>query len=642
MDPYKFKKDALNQAFNNLNMDYYALKGEVRQLRSETDEKSQILSFTGGSLHGEMLLKGREQDITERGENGVEFSDGQMVFLDFGFRPTDKIEGQFTLNVLGNVADTEPLEFRYGRRGLPTTVVAVVDNPFSDVEGAKLFVTDTQRDRERVEIYDFEATYTGENFDFNAFYHVPRYHWGYEGDFYGLVHEATDLAGMDIWNAKAPEGAEFVGKGKYDGLKVLFGPQVYWGANPKIIIKYSSQFKDIDYTFMHSEDVARRGEAAGLSDATERQSRQTTLYAKTKLTDTVTLELGGIMAATEKVDDPYDRVVGGTIIEDQIDFEDTLGFRAKLGFEIFDSLAYVATNYAGLVADGGNLLREFGTQLPYSGLGNKSEVEAGIMMNFGNIMVFPRVLYRDELVNANPVLQPSITGGVLNPGTGPRNRDEDPFAVLDNREARSAEIMLTYDPTGATPFYDWDNDKREDAGFAFNIGANYTEYPTPTDANLYFFNFGRTNLPFANGLPAEDVWRVSSRMVFNPDRDFKFITRLIAGFEQSTGDPTGGTRKFYEAHGKAIFGKKHILEGYVKKDAWGPYDFYRQFNVTFPLQVKLDYSILLDEKRDELRSSKVGIRALYRDWDESEDGDGYEGGLNDYIWQTVFYFTYRF
>ena len=146
---------------------------------------------------------------------------------------------------------------------------------------------------------------------------------------------------------------------------------------------------------------------------------------------------------------------------------------------------------------------------------------------------------------------------------------------------------------GATPFYDWDNDWREDAKFAMNFGGNYTEYPTFTDANLFFFTQGNTNASFGRGLPAEDVWSVSSRMVFNPGSNAKYIVNLIRGFDQSTGEPNGGTRDFYELHAKAVINRRHIISGYFKKDAWGPYDFYRQFNVTFPEQFKIDYSILL-------------------------------------------------
>jgi len=201
-------------------------------------------------------------------------------------------------------------------------------------------------------------------------------------------------------------------------------------------------------------------------------------------------------------------------------------------------------------------------------------------------MITPRVLYRDNLVHANPFIAPSGGGGILNPGISPRDTDNDPFAVLGNREARSGEVFLTYDTTPATPFYDWDNDWREDARFSFNLGGTYTEYPTFTDANLFYFAEGNTNASFGAGLPAEDVWTVSSRMVFNPNRGAKYIVNLVKGFNQSTGNPTGGTRDYYELHAKAILNGKHIISGYFKKDAWGPYDFHRQFNAVYPEQFR--------------------------------------------------------
>ena len=643
MDPYLNKKAAFNNAIDNINMDYYALKGEVRALKEGSEETSKKLRMTGGRVFAEMLLKGNEADVDLNGENGSEFSDGQMAFIDFAFEPSANFEGQFSLNVLGNVADTEPLEIRYGRRGLPVTTQVT-----QLIEGQPVTTRLVDNDRERVEIYDFSAEYRGDHFDLNAFYHTPRYHWGYEGDFFGLVTEATDLAGMDIWNAKAPEGVELIGKGALKGLTVLAGPEVYWGANPKVIVKYDFNMGRFDFTFMHAEDIARAGESASATSATERQSRQTTLFAETMLTDKIKLELGGIMAATEKVDDVYDRVgSNGDIILDQIEDEDTLGVKAKLSFPFLGTLSYISAHHAGLVADGGNALIEFGSRLPYSSLGNKEEYEAGMMMNFGNWMLFPRVLYRDNLVDANPNIQASITNGGLFPGITPRDRDNDPFAVLGNREARAAEVFLTWDPTGATPFYAWDNDWREDSSFAFNIGANYTEYPTFTDANLFFFEEGGVNASFGQGLPAEEVWTVSSKMIFNPGNDAKYITNLILGSNQSTGNPTGGTREYFEIHGKAIFGGKHIISGYFKKDAWGPYDFHRQFNAVYPEQVKIDYSMRLGELGalgsgvDELNSTQVGIRALYRSYDEdSVDFD--DVVIGDYQFQTVLYFNYQF
>ena len=653
LDPYKNKKAAFNQAINEIDMEYLELKGEVRQLKSESEESKKKLAFAGGRLRGELVTRGSEKSVREDGDNGIEFSDGQMLDLDFEFQPTDDISGQFTLNILGNVADKRPLEFSYGDRGLPQIRFT------EDVLDGNVFIKRIgTSDTERIEIYDFDAKYEGENFDVEAFYHTPRYHWGYEGDFFGLLHEATDIYGMDIWNAKAPYGVEIGGKnGKWGGLTLLFGPEVYWGANPKAMIKYDFQLSGTEFTFIHSEDFARRESATGATGATERQSRQTTLYAKKEFGNGWELELGGIWSASEKIDEVYTRIDdNGNVILDQIDGEDTMGFKAKLSFDVLGAQSYLSAHHAGLVADGGQYHKMFGTtdpsRLPYSGLGNKQEYEAGFMKSFGNVTIFPRLMYRDNLVDANPFIEPSIDqNGLLRPGVTPRNRDDDPFAVLGNREARAGEVFFIYDPTGATQFWSWDNDWREDASFAFDIGGGYMELPTATDAHLYFEPALDTNVSFGEGLPAEEIWTVSSRMVFNPKPGRKYITRFVRGFDQSTGNPTGGSRDYWELHWKAIFGGRHTFAGYYKQDAWGPYDFYRQFNVVFPDQVYLDYSVLLGGKTSsftsltaEDRATKIGIRAHYRSGDAlavpPDDIDQATEG--DHIFMTVLYFTYEF
>ncbi|MCJ7592380.1 MAG: hypothetical protein MUO51_13595, partial [Woeseiaceae bacterium] len=259
----------------------------------------------------------------------------------------------------------------------------------------------------------------------------------------------------------------------------------------------------------------------------------------------------------------------------------------------------------------------------------------------------PRVMYRDNLVDANPFIPPSINGGILYPGIAPRDTDSDPFAVLGNREARSGELFLTYDSTPATPFYDWDNEWREDAKFAFNIGSKYTEYPTATDAYLYFNSEANSNASFGLGLPAEDVWTVSSRMVINPNRHTKYIVSLIKGFNQSTGNPDGGTRDYYEVHAKAVLNGRHTVSGYYKQDAWGPYDFHRQFNAVYPEQFMLDYSVRLGNAgvvsslTDETNATQIGLRTLYRSYDaNSIDFDPELVGDNQ--WSTLLYFTYQF
>lgn len=652
MDPYTTSKSDINQTFANIDLGLYELRGDVRLLKAESQESKRKLQFTGGRLQGEMVVSGDERGLDQDGENSLEFTDGQMVFLDFGFQPNDKVSGQLTVNILGNVAEKQPLEFTYGDRGLPLTFRAeqllnVETGVAGDSFGERAV---TLSDRERVEIYDFSAKYEGEIADVEAFYHTSRFHWGYEGDQFGLIRETTDINGMDIWNAKAPEGVEVTGKGKWDGLTLLFGPQVYWGANPKVVLKYDFNLAKFDWTFIHSEDLARRGSGDDPTDTTVRQSRQTTLTAEREFGNGMKLELGGILSAPEEVDDVFDRVGDGNVYLDQIEAEDALGFKAKLTFPLFGTESYVQAHHAGLVADGGAVHRTFGvtdpSRLPYSGMGNKQEYEAGMILRFGDLMLYPRVMYRDNLVHANPFIEPVSAGGLLSPGVNPRDTDNDPFAVLGNREARSAELYLTYDPTGATQFYDWDNDWREDAKFAFNVGGTYTNYPTQTDSYLFFFEPAASNVPFGQGLPAEDVWAASTRMVFNPNAKSRYIIKLIRGFDQSTGDPDGGTRDFYQLHWKAEFNRKHVFSGYYMKDSWGPFDFYRQFNITFPEQIKLDYSVLLGgtgaqfgSVDDENRATRLGIRTLYRSFDANNETFATDG---DYTFHTVLYFTYQF
>ena len=647
-DPYAASKDEINSMFATMDVDRFELQGDVRLVKAELEEQKRKLQFTGGRLQGEMVVRGNDLGIEVDGKDSLEFSNGEMIFLDFAFQPTDKVSGRASLNILGNVADKRPLEFTYGDRGLPLVINSAA-TIFEDEQGTVFVEPVVLDDRNRVEIYDFNAKYEGENVDVEAFYHTPRFHWGYEGDHFGLLREATDIAGIDIWDQKAPQGVEVLGKGKYDGLTLLFGPEVYWGANPKFIVKYDFNFGNFDWTFIHSEDIARRTDGTGVAEATDRQSRQTTLTAEREFSNGMKLEVGGIWSASERVDEVFDWVDGeGNVYVDRIEDKDTLGFRAKLTLP-WNEL-YLQAHHAGLVADGGHVHRTWGvsdpSRLPYSGMGNKEEYEIGMILRFGDFMLYPRAMYRDNLEDANPFIEPESGGGIIFPGVSPRNADDDPFAVLGNREARSAEMYLTYDPTGATQFYDWDNDWREDAKFAFNIGGTYTEFPTATDSYLFFYVPAGTNIPFGEGLPAEDVWAASSRMVINPNPNQKYILKFVRGFEQSSGSPVNDTRDYWQFHWKAEFKRKHVFEGFFMKDAWGPYDFYRQFNVAFPEQFKLDYSVRLGtfgqigSVEDEDRATRLGLRVLYRSYGEENESELEE--LGDYEFSTNLYFIYRF
>jgi len=614
------------------------LRGEIGLLKEKLDGYDRKLQLTGGNIYGEYIIKGNEKDVEESGKNGLRFSDALMADLDFAFQPNSRLSGEFTLNILANVSDSD---FEYGRftnKGLPVTVQEIEESNTGTSRSNY-----TIEDQERIEIYDFEATYEGDSFFLEAFYHKPRFHWPDKGDFFGLLREATDMKEMDIWNAKAPYGIEY--RGKDNGLTVVAGPEVYWGANPKVIVKYDFDLAGLDYTLIHAEDIAEREDLSGQStDVPKDQSRQTALYTRLNLSESFALELGGLVSGSEKVGDTYDRVEGDNndIFIDEIDDEDTLGFRAKLSSTAGGVQSYIGYNYAGLVADAGDEYRTNGTQLPFTSGGNKEEVEGGVLIPLGDFTIYPRFLIRENLVEANPLIAAGGSDTTLFPGVSPRNLDDDPFAVLGNRGVESFELMLTYDPTPATYFYDWNADLLEDAPFAFNIGLTVYDWEA-TDAFQYINEFDEV-ATFGEGLDAEETYHLRSKFIFNPSPSLKYIVRIERGETQPAGDPTVEDLIDYSAiSAKVVVNKQHIFEGYYKEDTWPSYDYFRTFGLTYPSQYKLEYTYLFDPRLGEDKSSQVGVRALYRSLDENSDpDDGFDEGENGHMYEVVTYFQYFF
>ncbi len=297
--------------------------------------------------------------------------------------------------------------------------------------------------------------------------------------------------------------------------------------------------------------------------------------------------------------------------------------------------------YSGLVADSPGVWDDPESDLPLSALGNKQAIDAGLRYISIPHMIYPRVMYRENLVDANPTIAPSTSGSTLSPGIDPRNQDEDPFAVLDNREVAAAELVYTYDTTFATWFYDWDIDMKEDAPVAFNISLTYKDYKEAADSSLFFSDIAGTNVPFGEGLAAEEVWELKSKMIFNPRKGLRTILNFYTGEKQSSGRPGQETLEFFAADAKLVVDNKHIYTGYLRIDDFGPYDFQEQFNIVYPLQLGFEYGRILDLLGDEKRSSQWGVRAFYRELDELSPGE-YRDGENDYMFEVQTYIDFKF
>ena len=273
------------------------------------------------------------------------------------------------------------------------------------------------------------------------------------------------------------------------------------------------------YSLIHAEDFTRAKASTTATEATSRATRQTSLNLETKIIPRTKLELGYLFAGSEKLDETFYYYENGNVYQDKIELLDTQGVKAKVSSQCSRRAAYstpLSTMPAWslmLEIPCGNSIQPYPIRLWVINWNLTPDCSYPV----GNFWLLPRGLYRKNLMESNPSLEPYIDGADLFPGLSPRNRDKDPFAVLDNREALAGEFFLTYDPTPASYFYAWDSGRKEDAGFAFSIGGNVTRYETVTDANLFFYQEGNTNAPFGSGMPAEDVWLAKGRFILNPN-----------------------------------------------------------------------------------------------------------------------------
>ena len=157
----------------------------------------------------------------------------------------------------------------------------------------------------------------------------------------------------------------------------------------------------------------------------------------------------------------------------------------------------------------------------------------------------------------------------------------------------------------------WDNDEMEDAPFAISADFVYRHLPTTQDAAIGIMANGRTIFAFPGAPPAHDLWEVSSRIVSKLTPNFGFIVNLYGGNAQSNGSD-GRLIERFGTDVRLIY-KKVKLISIVKVNDWGPYDYHRDFNLTYPLQLMADLSYsVVKRKWFILPETRMGIRCTWR------------------------------
>lgn len=540
--------------------------------------------------------------------NKLGFDHMQSYYVGVEGNPAPNMKANVNFNVLGHIADNPIDEIFYENTGRP--FVVKTDNGNVDIT-----------DPNRVKVYNAEFEWNTKEFDLRGFYRTGHYHWGYEGDFFGLYPEANYGPNLDTYNGEIL-GFEVDAKKALTGLKAAFGPQLWWGANPAVLLKYSKTIAKFDLTAVYHEDIADVEKAVTSIAIPLPKTRRVTLHAKRKFGD-FGIEVGGIWGGQPlngrefqialnnpnyfpDVANPDAKYV---IYTDKINSKDNWGAKAKMTFSKGDFNWYGQTAYQGLVANGGaDQTKTFtGWRLKDTGSGNQTNILSGFTYQFGDFQIAPNFLWQKPIVDAMP-----------NDAQGParlRNIQDDPFAVRVNRETTAGELLLSYDPTPATWMYEWDNDWAEDAKFAFNVGFVYRHQPTAQDAAIGFLA-NRTAFAFPNSAPAQDLWEVNSRIVSKVRPDMGIIANMYFGNAQANGSDARLIERF-GGDIRLIYNKIKLIHSFKIND-WGPFDYHRDFNLTYPAQLMLDLSTTLG-KPDWfiLPNTQIGIRGTWRSMDQN-------------------------
>lgn len=596
LDTY-FSGISLMESVLEARSDKAALEGEQLKKVRVSGLRAELSTFTTG---GKYLSTPEDADPSKlQYPDELGFDHMQSFFVDVEANPAGNVRLNTSFNILGQVAENPINEIFYENRGRPRTI---------NTDQGEL----TLNSLNRVSLYQADFNWNSKWYDLNGFYRTGHYHWGYEGDFFGLYPEANYGPNIDIYNGIAPFGFEIAGKKSLDGWKVAFGPQLWWGANPAVLVKYAKTVGKFDITGVFHEDLDRPAPTVSSFAIPMPQTRRATLHIKTEL-GPVGVELGGMWGGQPLVgrtfqlldeDDPR-----SPVYQDKIQVKDTWGGKMKLTYSSGPFNWYAQGAAMGLVANGGaDYTKTFtGWRLKDSGSGNQVNFLTGFTYGFGNLQIAPNFLWQRPIVGPIPF-------DVAAPGR-PRNILDDPFSVRQNRETIAGELLLTFDPTPGTWMYEWDNDMTEDAPLAISAGFVFRHLPTTQDAGIGIFADGRTIFAFPGAPPTQDLWETYARIVSKVSPELGFIANIYGGNAQANGsDPRLIHR--YGGDLRLIY-KKMKISAIAKANDWGPFDYHRDFNLTFPAQLMLDVSTTLGKPQwFDLPDTRAGIRATWRSLDQ--------------------------
>ncbi|MDA9976904.1 glycosidase, partial [Polaribacter sp.] len=272
--------------FSNISLMDGVLRARGGKATMGSNEKISLSNlraeFTTFNTGGDLLTTPSISDPENTGyPNRTGFDHMQSYFIGVQAQPSANMRAEVNVNVLGNVAANPIDEIFYENRNRPVVV---------NTDNGNVTLTDNNR----VQVYNASFDWKSDAFDVRGFYRTGHYHWQYEGDVFGLYPEANYGPNLDIYGGEIL-GIEVDGKGVLEGLKAAFGPQLWWGANPALLLKYSTEIGKYTFTSVFHEDVNKRDtrEAQTSGFIPLPQTRRLTLALERKY-DNFGFQLGGI------------------------------------------------------------------------------------------------------------------------------------------------------------------------------------------------------------------------------------------------------------------------------------------------------------------------------------------------------------
>ncbi len=641
MSMYNSTNEEIAQKFTTLQESIYLAKGNDQSVKSSLNEFNMVKidsiqtnvaatvpvhvngvidAFKNGTSYKEAFVYRNNSSATNVESQTVKPTVAAETSIGIRFNPFENLNGSTVIK---------------GWTGEP---ISHLRDPYAcyyesyEKKSAAEGTTDSAADHKKFfDVYSADLNYYGKYFQLTGFYHTGHGSYAGTGDVFNISREAYDIIGYDTYGSKAPIGLELSAWGVLNGLRIIGGPELWGGAVPMIIANYYRQFPSTGLNKPSFAVAATASEAFGQKQLPEADPFNTygngtkaSVYGEMNWADFMNAKLGLLFAGNEKLGASYTAADGST---GQIGYADTLGAYLQLGTRIIPyTFLYVDSIYRGLVAETNPEDIYGGFFTGDSGSGNRLEFKVGADAGVGPFSIKPVFRYR------MPLQGPTAAGRNLIEGS--------PFAVgLANRQCMEMEIIFTYDPDGGTWFWDWNNDETENARLACSLGAHYVFMTGATDLLVYkdsgWAEKKRSNgvnqvyqkWTAAAGLGQEsNIWEVSARVVSNPILGWKLIGTASLGHTNALTGWYAAGREYNTWFNMGLATRyKHLIASTdFTINGCGPESWWRNFNLTFPLQYSIDVAYGFGKNPPSFLDSlnRVGLRIVGRTFD-ADSADAY-------------------